>query len=206
MEQDEMSFFQRNRKELAARGIDPARLPPGQYSTDRFPVLHVGDVPTYAPGEWDLTIDGLVDRPLKLTLDELRAMPPTTVTVDIHCVTKWSKFDTSWTGVRVRDLFEQAGVDPSATFVLEHAEFGYTTNVPLADITVEDALVAYAYGGADIEPEHGGPVRIMIPHLYFWKSAKWVRRLELLAHDRAGFWERNGYHMYGDPFREQRFG
>jgi len=201
----QVSFFSRNRQQLIERGIDPVRLPPGQYSTERFPVLHVGDVPEFAPGEWTLTIDGLVNRPFTLDLDELRSLPATTVTVDIHCVTKWSRFDMEWTGVRVRDLFARAGVSPQATHVLEHAEHGYTTNVPLADITTDDALVAYAYDGHDIEGEHGGPVRIVIPHLYFWKSAKWVRRLELLDHDQPGFWEQNGYHMYGDPFREQRF-
>ncbi len=199
-----MGFFDRNRKELIEKGYDPDRLPPGQYLTDRFPVLHVGDVPTYAPGEWNLTVDGLVDRPFTVDLDELKAMPSVTLTFDIHCVTKWSKFDTSWTGVRVRDLFARAGVQPAATHVMEHAEFGYTTNIPLVDITTDEAIVAYAYEGEEIEPIHGGPVRIVVPHLYFWKSAKWVRSLELRDSDEPGFWERNGYHMYGDPFIEQR--
>jgi DMSO/TMAO reductase YedYZ molybdopterin-dependent catalytic subunit len=200
-----VGFFERNRQALAGQGIDPRRLPPGQYLTERFPVLHVGDVPTYAPEAWSLTVDGLVDRPLTLDLEALRALPSVTLTFDIHCVTKWSKFDTSWTGVLVRDLLEMAGVRPEATHVLEHAEYGYTTNVPLADITTDEALVAYAYEGEEIEPIHGGPVRVVIPHLYFWKSAKWVRRLEVRSGDTPGFWERNGYHMYGDPFREQRF-
>jgi DMSO/TMAO reductase YedYZ molybdopterin-dependent catalytic subunit len=200
-----MGFFERNREEVARRGLDPARLPPGQYLTDRFPVLHVGDVPVYGDGEWTLTVFGLVDQPVTIGLDELRALPSVTLTFDIHCVTKWSKFDTTWTGVRVRDLFTLAGVSAEATHVMEHAEFGYTTNVPLADITTDEAIVAYAYEGADIEPIHGGPVRVVIPHLYFWKSAKWLRGLELRAGDAPGFWERNGYHMYGDPFREQRF-
>lgn len=199
-----VGFFERNRAELLAKGIDPARLPPGQYSTDRFPVLHVGDVPEYGPGEWDLTISGLVDQPFTIGLDELKAMPSVTLTFDIHCVTKWSKFDTSWTGVRVRDLFTRAGVHKRAKFVVEHAEFGYTTNVPLADIITDQALVAFAYEGEAIEAIHGGPVRIVLPHLYFWKSAKWVRALELSDSDRRGFWERNGYHNYGDPFKEQR--
>jgi DMSO/TMAO reductase YedYZ molybdopterin-dependent catalytic subunit len=199
-----MGFFDRNRKELIEKGYDPDRLPPGQYLTDRFPVLHVGDVPTYAPGEWNLTVDGLVDRPFTVDLDELKAMPSVTLTFDIHCVTKWSKFDTSWTGVRVRDLFARAGVQPAATHVMEHAEFDYTTNIPLVDITTDEAIVAYAYEGEEIEPIHGGPVRIVVPHLYFWKSAKWVRSLELRDSDEPGFWERNGYHMYGDPFIEQR--
>jgi len=199
-----MSFFERNRKELVAKGIDPARLPPGQYLTDRFPVLHVGDVPDYGPGDWDLTITGLVDRPFVLSLDELKAMPSVELTFDIHCVTKWSKFDTTWKGVRVRDVLAQAGVQATATHVIEHAEFGYTTNLPLADITTDEAIIAYEFEGEEIEPIHGGPVRIVVPHLYFWKSAKWVRALELSDTDKPGFWERNGYHMYGDPFREQR--
>ncbi len=199
-----MGFFDRNRKQLVERGIDPERLPPGQYLTDRFPVLHVGDVPTYAPGEWSLEISGLVDRPYEIGLDDLKAMESVTPTFDIHCVTKWSKFDTTWTGVRVRDLLERAGVQRGATHVVEHAEYGYTTNLPLADITTDESIVAYSFEGEDIEPVHGGPVRIVVPHLYFWKSAKWVRTLEVTDADRAGFWERNGYHMYGDPFKEQR--
>ena len=199
-----MGFFDRNRDALAAKGYDAARLPKGQYLTERFPVLHVGDVPTYAPGEWNLTVNGLVDHPFTIDLDELKAMPAATLTFDIHCVTKWSKFDTTWTGVRVRDLFERAGVQRKATHVMEHAEYGYTTNLPLADIMTDEAIVAYEFEGEPIEPIHGGPVRIVVPHLYFWKSAKWVRTLELRAGDQAGFWERNGYHMYGDPFKEQR--
>jgi DMSO/TMAO reductase YedYZ molybdopterin-dependent catalytic subunit len=199
-----MGFFDRNRKELIEKGYNPERLPPGQYLTDRFPVLHVGDVPSYAPGEWNMSIGGLVDRPFTFDLDELKAMPSVTLTFDIHCVTKWSKFDTTWTGVRVRDMFGRAGVRPEATHVMEHAEHGYTTNIPLADITTDEAIVAYAFEGEEIEPIHGGPVRIVVPHLYFWKSAKWVRSLELRDRDEPGFWERNGYHMYGDPFIEQR--
>ena len=200
-----MGFFERNRAELVERGYDPARLPPGQYLTDRFPVLHVGDVPTYDNESWDLQVTGLVDRPFGLDISELQALGSVTLTRDIHCVTKWSKFDTSWTGVRVRDLFERAGVQADATHVMVHAEYGYTTNLPLDDITRDDSIVAYAFEGEPIEPIHGGPVRLVIPHLYFWKSAKWVRGLELRAGDEPGFWERNGYHIYGDPFREQRY-
>ncbi|MFM2183190.1 MAG: hypothetical protein RJB61_1484 [Actinomycetota bacterium] len=199
-----MGFFDRNRQELVAKGYDPDRLPPGQYLTERFPVLHVGDVPSYAPGEWNLAVGGMVERPFVIDLDELKTMPSVTLTFDIHCVTKWSKFDTTWTGVRVRDLLERAGVQQGATHVMEHAEYGYTTNVPLADITTDEAIVAYAFEGEEIEPIHGGPVRIVVPHLYFWKSAKWVRGLEVRSSDAPGFWEQNGYHMYGDPFLEQR--
>jgi DMSO/TMAO reductase YedYZ molybdopterin-dependent catalytic subunit len=201
----DVGFFDRNRQHVIDQGYDSARLPSGQYLTDRFPVLHVGDVPTYAPGAWDLEINGLVDRPFTINEAELRAMDSVDITRDIHCVTKWSKFDTQWRGVRVRDLFEQAGVQAAATHVMEHAEYGYTTNIPLADITGDDAIVAYSFGGEDIGAEHGGPVRIVVPHLYFWKSAKWVRRLELRSSDAPGFWEQNGYHMYGDPFLEQRY-
>jgi DMSO/TMAO reductase YedYZ molybdopterin-dependent catalytic subunit len=159
----------------------------------------------YQPGEWSLRVFGLVEREFTLTWDELRAMSSTTITTDIHCVTKWSKFDTSWTGVRVRDLLERAGVKAGASYFMGHAEYGYTANLPLADVMGDDALVAYAYDGADIEPIHGGPVRLVVPHLYFWKSPKWLRGIEVRQVDAPGFWEQNGYHMYGDPFREQRF-
>ena len=200
-----MSCFERNRQGISSRGLDASRLPPGQYLMDRFPVLHVGEIPDYQPGQWSLDIFGLVDQPFTLTLDELKALPSVSLTFDIHCVTKWSKFDTTWQGVRVKDLLDLAGVQSGATHVMEHAEFGYTTNVPLADITTDEALVAYAFEGEEITAEHGGPVRIVIPHLYFWKSAKWLRGIELIPQDAPGFWERNGYHMYADPFKEQRF-
>ena len=203
-----MSFFQRNRAALAERGIDSARLPPGQYFTDRFPVLHVGDVPTYAAdaSDWSLTVGGLVAAPSTFSWDDLNALPVVDIVTDIHCVTKWSKFDTTWRGVRFRDvLAECGGALPSATHVLETAEHGYTTNLPLADVLRDDAIVAFQFNDAPIEPVHGGPVRLVVPHLYFWKSAKWLRSVDLLDHDEPGFWERNGYHDYGDPFREQRY-
>jgi DMSO/TMAO reductase YedYZ molybdopterin-dependent catalytic subunit len=200
-----MGFFDRNREQLANKGIDNARLPPGQYLTERFPVLHVGDVPTYAPGDWDLKIFGLVDKPFTVTLDELRSMPAVSLLTDIHCVTKWSKFDTTWKGVRVRDLFERAGMQKDAGYIMGHAEHGYTANLPLADVLLDESLVVYEYEGEEIEPIHGGPVRLLVPHLYFWKSPKWLRGLELRATDAPGFWEQNGYNMYGDPFLEQRF-
>ena len=200
-----MGFFDRNREQLANKGIDDARLPPGQYLTERFPVLHVGDVPTYAPGQWDLRIFGLVDKPFTINLDDLKSMPAVTLLTDIHCVTKWSKFDTTWKGVRVRDLFERAGMQAGAAYIMGHAEHGYTANLPLADVLLDESLVAYEYEGEEIEPIHGGPVRLLVPHLYFWKSPKWLRGLELRATDAPGFWEQNGYNMYGDPFLEQRF-
>lgn len=200
-----MGFFDRNRQALIDRGIDPARLPPGQYTTERFPVLHVGEVPDYGDlSTWDLRIFGHVEQPFTLSWDELRALPAVEVTQDIHCVTKWTILDTVWRGVPVRDLFDRAGLLPGAAHVVEHAEHGYTTNVPLADI-VESGLVAYELGGQPLEPDHGFPARVVIPHLYFWKSAKWLRGLEVTVEDRPGFWEVNGYHNYADPFREQRY-
>jgi DMSO/TMAO reductase YedYZ molybdopterin-dependent catalytic subunit len=200
-----VGFFERNRQQLAERGIDPGRLPPGQYHTERFPVLHVGDVPTYDLAMWDLRVFGTVTHPFILTWDELLALPAVEITTDIHCVTKWSKFDTGWKGVRVSELLERAGPIPDATHLVAHAEHGYTTNLPLADVRRDDALVAYEYDGRPLDPEHGYPVRLLVPHLYFWKSAKWLRGLEVVVGDQPGFWERNGYHDYGDPWREQRF-
>jgi DMSO/TMAO reductase YedYZ molybdopterin-dependent catalytic subunit len=200
-----MSFFDRNRASLRARGYDPDRLPPGQYLTERFPVLHVGDVPDIAPEDWDLTVSGLVNAPRRFTFAELQSLPSVEIVTDIHCVTKWSKFDTRWEGVRVRDLLAAVDVDATARFVVEHAEYGYTTNLSLAELLGDDALIAWAYDGLPIEAVHGGPVRMVVPARYFWKSAKWLRGLELVADDQPGFWERNGYHNDGDPWREERF-
>jgi DMSO/TMAO reductase YedYZ molybdopterin-dependent catalytic subunit len=199
-----MGFFDRNRKEVEEKGYDPSRLPPGQYLTERFPVLHVGDVPTYAPGEWNLTIGGIVNSPFTLTFEELTALPSVTLTTDIHCVTKWSKFDTVWRGVKVKDLLDRAGIQDGATHVMGHAEYGYTANLPLEDALRDESMVVWEYEGEPIEPIHGGPVRLLVPNLYFWKSPKWLRGIEVMNADKPGFWERNGYHMYGDPFREQR--
>jgi DMSO/TMAO reductase YedYZ molybdopterin-dependent catalytic subunit len=200
-----MGFFDRNRNELAERGIDPSRLPPGQYHTDRFPVLHVGEVPDYPDlSTWTLRVWGLVEREVTLSWADLQALPTTTITTDIHCVTKWSKFDTTWEGVRIRDVLGLAGIRPEATHVLTHAEFGYTSNLPIADVLADEALLAYRYDGEPLEPVHGYPVRSLVPKLYLWKSVKWIRGFELLDHDQRGFWENNGYHDYGDPWREQR--
>ena len=200
-----MGFFDRNRDQLVAKGYSPARLPKGQYLTDRFPVLHVGDVPTYEPGEWDLTINGLVDHPFTIGLDELQAMPSVSLTFDIHCVTKWSKFDTTWTGVRVRDLLARAGVQRRATHVLEHAEYGYTTNLPLAEALKPDVLLVHTFDGAPLEVEHGGPCRVITPQLYAWKGAKWIKGLELMTEDRLGFWEERGYSNTAYPWRNDRY-
>jgi DMSO/TMAO reductase YedYZ molybdopterin-dependent catalytic subunit len=208
-----MSFFDRNRRALAARGIDPARLPPGQYSTERFPVLHVGDVPVYGNlDEWSLQVFGAIERPVTFGWSELLALGSVEMTVDIHCVTKWSKFDTLWRGVPLDALLNEVGVDSDATHLIEHAEHGYTTNVPLASVRGADAvgrpraMLAHTFAGAPLEPEHGAPLRLVVPTLYFWKSAKWLRGLEVSIGDQPGYWERNGYHNNGDPWREQRFG
>ena len=202
-----MGFFDRNRSALEEAGIDPARLPPGQYHTDRFPVLHVGDVATYAAdlSDWDLRVFGLVERETVLSYTDLTALPSVEVVTDIHCVTKWSKFDTAWTGVPLRDLYELVGVLPGATHVVMHGEHGYTANLPLEHTTGDAALVAWAHDGQPLAPEHGHPVRSLVPHLYLWKSVKWLRGIELVDRDRPGFWERNGYHDLGDPFAELRF-
>jgi DMSO/TMAO reductase YedYZ molybdopterin-dependent catalytic subunit len=201
-----VGFFDRNRESLAEKGYSPDRLPPGQYFTERYPVLHVGDVPAVDVSGWTLRVFGLVDRERTFTWESLREEFPTVdVVVDIHCVTKWSKFDMRWTGVRVRDVLESCGVSPNATHVLQHAEYSYTTNTPLAEVLADDVLIAWAVDGEPLAPEHGGPVRLVLPRLYFWKSAKWLLGLELLDHDQPGFWERNGYHNLGDPWLEQRY-
>jgi DMSO/TMAO reductase YedYZ molybdopterin-dependent catalytic subunit len=183
--------------------IDPARVPPGQYVTRDFPVLSAGPTPHTPLAEWDFTIRGLIDQPLTWTWEEFLALPSETITVDIHCVTKWSKLDTVWKGVSLDALLEH--VETGAEYVLAFCDGGYTTNLPLADLTGGKAWIAYEYGGERLEPEHGGPARLLVPHLYFWKSAKWVRGLELRAEDKPGFWEYYGYHNYGDPWKEQRY-
>ena len=202
-----MGFFERHRAELAERGIDPERLPPGQFSTDRFPVLHVGTTPRYGDlSTWDLRVFGAAATPVTLTWSDVLALPQVDVTTDIHCVTKWSKFDTTWRGVPFADVLALAGPDPAASHVMLHGEHGYTTNLPLADcLPPHVALLAHTFDGAPLEPDHGYPLRMVVPHLYFWKSCKWLRGVELLTADRPGFWEQNGYHMYGDPFREERY-
>jgi DMSO/TMAO reductase YedYZ molybdopterin-dependent catalytic subunit len=183
--------------------VDPSRLPPGQYFTPDFPVLSAGPTPHTPLQDWSLRISGAVDEELSWSWDELLALPSETVTVDIHCVTKWSKLDTDWKGVSLDVLLD--GVETEAEHVSAWCDGGYTTNVPLEDLTGGRAWVAYEYGGEPLEPEHGGPARLLVPHLYFWKSAKWLRGLVLTIHDEPGFWELAGYHNYGDPWREQRY-
>ena len=183
-----------------------ARLPPGQYDVGNgWPVLTAEATPHMRPEEWSLTVDGLVDRPATWTWEEIKQLPSSTYTGDIHCVTTWSKFDVTFRGVSVDDLLAAAGPQPEAHFLMAHSSTGYTTNLPLSDVTDGKAWVVWEYGGKPLPREHGGPVRLLVPHLYFWKSAKWITRLELLAEDQPGFWERNGYHDRGDPWREQRY-
>lgn len=200
-----MGFFDKQAKELEARGLDPARLPPGQYFTDRFPVLHAGVVPEVDLATWDFTIDGLGVGAVTLSFAEILDLPSTRVTADIHCVTKWSKFDTEWEGIAVTEVLNLIEVPAAATHVLVNAEHGFTANLPIEDFSREGNLFAYTYGGEPLEPDHGWPLRLVVPHLYFWKSVKWTRGFTFLDQDEPGFWERNGYHMYGDPFQEQRY-
>jgi len=183
-----------------------SRVPPGQVVTAKWPVLHYGDVPRVDTKTWTFEVSGLVERPYVLTYDELLALPRKTVRCDIHCVTRWSRLDNSFEGVPVQLLLARAGVKPEARFALVFAEQGFTTNLPLADLDRVDNLIALEWNGEPLTPEHGGPARLLVPHLYLWKSAKWVRGIELLAEDMPGFWEQNGYHMRGDPWAEERYG
>ena len=181
---------------------DSGRLPPGQYLTPDFPVLSAGPTPHTPLDEWTFTITGGAE-PVSWTWDEFRELPSEEITKDIHCVTKWSKLDTGWAGVSVDTLLE--AVEHDASFLMAFCDGGYTTNLALEDASDGKAWVAYTYEGEPLDPEHGGPARLLVPHLYFWKSAKWVRRLDLRDEDEPGFWESNGYHLRGDPWLEQRY-
>ncbi len=200
-----MSFFGRKQDELLDRGINPARVPPGQYVTDRFPVLHAGVTPRVDLATWDFVIDGLVDVPVTLNYSEMISLEPARTVADIHCVTKWSKLDTEWEGASVRAVLSKVAISRDATHALIRAEHGFTANLPIEDLLREENLLTWRFGGSDLEPDHGWPLRLVVPHLYFWKSVKWVRGIRFLDQDEPGFWERNGYHMYGDPFKEQRY-
>jgi len=187
------------------------RLPPGQSLTLKWPVLHTGEVPVFDPGTWDFKVGGLVEAPLELGYEAFMALPRVEGASDFHCVTRWSTFDNRWEGVPFREILSRVGPKPEAThvMVLGHAgqtRYGYSTNVPLADLLRPDVLFACRNNGEDLTPDHGWPLRLVVPHLYAWKSCKWVRGLVFMEGDKAGYWERLGYHMYGDPFREERFG
>jgi len=182
---------------------ESGRVPPGQYVTGDFPVLSAGPTPHTALEEWTFTVAQSGEQLARWSWEEFRALPSETVTVDIHCVTKWSKLDTIWEGVSVDTLLD--GLDADAGYVTAFCDGGYTTNLPLEDVTDGKAWVAFGYDGEPLDPEHGGPARLLVPHLYFWKSAKWVRGFSLMDEDEPGFWEGLGYHLYGDPWREQRY-
>ena len=199
-------FRSRAEKKVADAGYDPARLPPGQYLTEKWPVLHAGTVPKVDLATWDFRVWGGVDNPIRLSWEELQDLPAAEVTVDIHCVTRWSRFDTSFRGVHWRDLAELVRPKPSARFVVAHAEQGFTSNLPLEALEADDALIAYEADGEPLTPDHGWPLRLMVSSRYFWKSAKWLRGLELLDHDQPGFWERYGYNNNADFWKEERYG
>jgi DMSO/TMAO reductase YedYZ molybdopterin-dependent catalytic subunit len=187
-------------------GFDPARLPPGQYFTEKWPVLHAGEVPEIDLATWTLEITGEVEQPITLSYDELKALPAREVTTDIHCVTRWSRFDAHFKGVHWSELAKLARPKPTANFAVAHAEHGFTANVPVAALEDENALVVYEADGEPLTPDHGWPVRLVIPTKYFWKSAKWLRGIELSSIDKPGFWERYGYHNDADFWQEQRYG
>lgn len=183
----------------------PERLPAGQILTKKWPILHAGSVPRIDLAKWDFHISGLVEQEKILTWEQFQALPRYESTSDIHCVTTWSRYDNHWEGVSFRDVMNLAGVKPEAKYAYVHAEQGWTTNVPLEDLLQEGVLFALKHDGKDLTPDHGWPLRLVVPHLYFWKSAKWVRGIEFLAEDKPGFWEGYGYHLYADPWLEQRY-
>jgi DMSO/TMAO reductase YedYZ molybdopterin-dependent catalytic subunit len=187
------------------RARDP-RLPPGQYDSGRdWPVLNAEPTPRLRTDRWTFLVEGLVAEPVSWTWDEIRALPRSRYTGAIHCVTTWSRFDMTFEGVSVDTLLSHVALDPAAAYVVATSHTGYTTNLPLADVTDGKAWVVWEVDGEPLTPEHGGPARLLVPHLYFWKSAKWVSGLRILAEDEQGFWERNGYHDRGDPWLEQRY-
>jgi DMSO/TMAO reductase YedYZ molybdopterin-dependent catalytic subunit len=199
-------FRSRAMRKVEEAGYDPDRLPPGQYLTEKWPVLHAGTVPNTDLATWDFRVFGEVESPLTLSWDEFTALPTREITTDIHCVTRWSRFDTSFKGVHWSELAKVVKPKPSARYVLAHAEQNFTANVPLAALEDGEALLAYEADGEPLTPEHGWPLRLVIPKRYFWKSAKWLRGFELLDHDEPGFWERLGYHNEADYWKEERYG
>jgi DMSO/TMAO reductase YedYZ molybdopterin-dependent catalytic subunit len=198
-----MGFVSRGFRGKRRDDAAPGRLPPGQYLTNDYPVLSAGPTPRLDLDKWTFSITGEIDSPKKWTWKEFTALPTEMVTKDIHCVTKWSKFDTGWKGVSLDLLFKD--VETAAEHTTQISYGGYTTNLPLEDLMDGKAWIVYEYDGAPLHPEHGGPARMLVPHLYFWKSAKWIREIRLEKEDHPGFWETNGYHNYGDPWREQRY-
>ena len=200
-----MFFGGGERKQLEKKMLAEGRLPPGQALTLKWPVLHYGSIPRFDAARWDFQVRGLVEAPLRFSWAEFNALPRTGVTSDFHCVTRWSRFDNHWEGVAFRELLGRVKLQPRAAYVLVGAEQGFTANVPLADLDRDNVLFATHHDGAPLAPDHGYPLRLIVPHLYAWKSVKWVRGVEFLDRDVPGFWEQNGYHMYGNPWKEQRF-
>ncbi|MCB0091369.1 MAG: sulfite oxidase-like oxidoreductase [Caldilineaceae bacterium] len=192
-------------KNIPAENQDQ-RVPPGQFVTNRFPVLHYGNTPYYATlDHWTMRVFGLVQKELSFSWADILALPTKSQTVDIHCVTRWSKLDTTWTGIAWRDFMQLVDVRPEATHLMAHCEGNFTTNIALDVLDDDDTMLAYLYDGKPLEPDHGYPLRLLVPKKYFWKSAKWLRGLEFMVGDKPGFWEEAGYHMEGDPWREERF-
>jgi DMSO/TMAO reductase YedYZ molybdopterin-dependent catalytic subunit len=185
--------------------LQEPRLPPGQVRTEKWPVLHYGSVPQVDLATWDFRVDGLVKSPKRWTYEEFLALPQVKVRSDIHCVTRWSRFDNLWQGVSFREVMRHVEAKAEARFAVIHAEQGFTTNLPLSELEQDDVLFAHIHDGVPLTPEHGWPLRLVVPRRYFWKSAKWVRRIELVGQDRPGFWEQNGYHNLADPWHEERF-
>ena len=182
------------------------KLPPGQSVTEKWPVLHFGSIPSFDPASWDFNIWGLVNEPKRFSWEEFSALPTVEQVSDMHCVTRWSKFDSRFEGISIAELMKQVELLPEAKYVLVHADADYTTNLPVEDLLDDDVMLVLKYEGQPLTPEHGYPVRLLVPKLYLWKSAKWVRGLEFLGEDRPGFWEQYGYHNHGDPWIEERFG
>jgi len=200
-----MLFEGNERRERERQMKREGRLPPGQSVTLKWPVLHYGSIPRFDPERWDFRVCGLVANPIRLSWVDFSKLPRTERTSDFHCVTRWSRFDNRWTGVAARELLNSAMPRPEAKFVLVHAEQGYTANMPLADLDREEVLLATHHDGQPLSADHGAPLRLIVPHLYAWKSVKWVRSFEFMDRDQPGFWEQNGYHIYGDPWKEQRY-
>jgi len=198
-------FEGKERKEREALMKSEGRLPPGQSLTLKWPVLHYGSVPSFDPERWDFRVYGAIESQLRFTWREFQSLPRVRITSDFHCVTRWSRFDNTWEGVAFREILRRVQLKLGAAFVLVHAEQGFTANVPLPDLDRNNVLFATRHDGQPLSPDHGYPLRLIVPQLYAWKSVKWVRGIEFLDHDVPGFWEQNGYHMYGDPFKEQRF-
>jgi len=198
-------FGKKRTSELEQLPEGKNRLPAGQYLTKKWPILSYERTPRQLPPDWRLKITGLVETPFELTWEEFLALPHTTLTADFHCVTTWSRYDNTWEGIHIQEILQRARPLPNATFVMAHSWTGYTTNMPLSDLDADDVLIAIKHDDKELEADHGGPVRLIVPRLYAYKSAKWLTGLEFMEHDRPGFWEQRGYHNHADPWQEERY-